>query len=170
MIISEQLFDNTISLNSSDLNKDIDNIILIKLKKQYEGLCKDNCFILKNSINIIKRSMGQIETYNNTNIIKYDIKYKCNIISPKVGDIIKCIVSNKNKMGVIAYIKMDEKYEHADNDLDNSPLIIIIPNDLMVENEYNIDDIIIKQTLSVEILDFRIKYRNEKIQIVGKIV
>ena len=114
--------------------------------------------------------MGKIETYNNINIIKYDIKYKCNIISPKVGDIIKCIVSNKNKMGVIAYIKMDEKYEHADNDLDNSPLIIIIPNDLMVENEYNIDDIIIKQTLSVEILDFRIKYRNEKIQIVGKIV
>ena len=64
MIISEQIFEDNVDLISSDLNKDIDNIILIKLQKKYEGLCRDNSFILKNSINISKRSMGKIETYN----------------------------------------------------------------------------------------------------------
>ena len=170
MIISEQVFNNIISLNSHDLNKDINNIILRKLRKQFEGLCKDNCYILKNSINIIKRSVGRIETYDNINFIKYDISYKCNVISPNKGDEIDCIVSNKNKMGIIAYIKIDSKYQVSDNELDNSPLIIIIPNDMINESDFNINDINIKQNIKIKVLGSRIKYRNEKIQIVGTII
>ena len=70
MFITNQLFNNNISLHPSDLNKNIDNIILLKLKKIYEGYCKDNCFILNNSINIINRSIGKIETHENRNVIK----------------------------------------------------------------------------------------------------
>lgn len=168
MIISEQVFNNTISLNPNDLNKDINNITLLKLKKQYEGLCKDDCYILKNSIVILKRSMGRIETYDNVSVVKYDIMYKCSIISPKQNEEIECIVSNKNKMGIIAYIKIDDKYNSYDNDLDNSPLIIILPNDMI--NDININDINIKQKIKIQVLATRIKYRNEKIQIVGKII
>ena len=56
MYISNQIFNNNISLYPSDLNKDIDNIILHKLKNIYEGYCKDNCFILNNSIKLINKS------------------------------------------------------------------------------------------------------------------
>ena len=42
MFIANQIFNNNISLYSSELNKDIDNILLLKLKKTYEGFCKDN--------------------------------------------------------------------------------------------------------------------------------
>jgi DNA-directed RNA polymerase subunit E'/Rpb7 len=173
MIISEQIFNDTISLTSSELNKDIDNILLFKLKKQYEGLCKDDSFILKNSIDIIKRSIGKIETFDNINYIKYNISYKCDTISPNKGDKIldkKCIVSNINKMGIIAYLQIDEKYKISDNDFDNSPLIIIIPNDSLNESELNLNDINTGQKINIEILGYRIKYRNEKIQIVGKIL
>ena len=173
MIISEQIFNDTISLISSELNKDIDNILLDKLKKQYQGLCKDDSFILNNSINIIKRSMGRIETFDNINYIKYDISYKCDTISPNKGDKIldnKCVVSNINKMGIIAYFQIDEKYKTSENDFDNSPLIIIIPNTSISESDLNINDINIGQKINVEILGHRIKYRNEKVQVVGKIV
>jgi DNA-directed RNA polymerase subunit E'/Rpb7 len=170
MNISEQIFTDTISLVSSELNKDIANIILYKLQKKYEGLCKNNSFILKNSINIIKRSIGRIETHDNINYIKYDVSYKCDTITPNEGDKIECYVSNKNKMGVIAYIKIDDKYKSSDNDFTNSPLIIIIPNDIINESDLNIDHIQIDKKLNVEILGHRIKYRNEKIQIVGKIL
>jgi len=173
MIISEQLFNDTVSLISSELNKDIDNILLFKLKKQYEGLCKDDSFILKNSINIVKRSMGRIETFDNINYIKYDISYKCDTISPNKGDKIldkKCVVSNINKMGIIAYFQIDEKYKVSDNDFDNSPLIIIIPNDTINDSDLNLNDITIGRKIDVEILGHRIKYRNEKVQIVGKIL
>ena len=170
MIISEQIFEDNVDLISSDLNKDIDNIILIKLQKKYEGLCRDNSFILKNSINISKRSMGKIETYNNINYIKYDVSYKCDTISLKMGDMIECFVSNKNKMGIIAYIKLDEKYKSSDNDFENSPLIIIIPNDIIKETDIELNNINLQDKLNIEILGHRIKYRNEKIQVVGKII
>ena len=168
MFITNQLFNNNISLNPSDLNKNIDNIILLKLKKIYEGYCKDNCFILNNSINIINRTIGKIETYENKNVIKYDITYSCDIISPTNGEQIEVIVSNINKMGVIAYIKIDKKYSISDNTFDNSPLIVIIPNDMITN--YDTSNINIGQKLKVEIMGFRIKFRNKKIQVVCKII
>ena len=170
MLVSEQIFNDTISLISSDLNKDIDNIILNKLKKKYEGLCKDNSFILNNSINILKRSLGRIETSDNINYIKYDISYKCNTLSPTIGDKIDCHVNNINKMGIIAYIRIEDQYKTSDNNFDNSPLIIIIPNDIINEGSLNLNDINLEQKLQIEILGTRIKYRNEKIQVVGKIL
>ena len=132
MIISEQIFEDNVDLISSDLNKDIDNIILIKLQKKYEGLCRDNSFILKNSINISKRSMGKIETYDNINYIKYVVSYKCDTISLKMGDMIECFVSNKNKMGIIAYVKIKE---YNINNSEDSPLIIIIPLEYINESD-----------------------------------
>ena len=170
MLVSEEIFNDTISLLSSDLNKDIDNIILNKLTKKYAGLCKDNSCILNNSINILKRSLGRIETNDNINYIKYDISYKCNTLSPQKTNIIDCYVNNINKMGIIAYIKIDDEYRISDNNFDNSPLIIIIPNDIINEGNININDINIEQKLQIEILGTRIKYRNEKIQVVGKII
>jgi DNA-directed RNA polymerase subunit E'/Rpb7 len=170
MYITNQVFNNNISLYPTDLNKDIDNIILNKLKKTYEGYCKDNCFVLNNSVKIISRKIGNIETHENKNIVKYNIKYSCDIISPSKGEQINIKVNNINKMGIIGYIKIDEKYiiSSKSNDFDNSPLIVIIPND-MIQN-YNLNDINIGQELKVEILGYRIKFGNKKIQIVCKIV
>ena len=166
MDITNQIFSNNISLYPHELNKDIDNIILLKLKKLFEGYCKDNCFVLNNSINMINKSLGKIETHENKNIIKYDVKYSCDIISPSKGQEIDIIVNSVNKMGIIGYIKIDEKYSKSDKPFENSPLIIIIPEDLID----NINDINIGQKIKASILDYRIKFRNEQIQIICKMV
>ena len=71
-------------------------------------------------------------------------------------------------MGIISYIKIDDKYLKSDIAFDNSPLIVIIPNDLLLS--HNISDIHIGQKLKVEIIGFRIKFRNDKIQVVCKII
>lgn len=161
-----QLFTNNISLYPYELNKDIDNIILLKLKKLLEGYCKDNCFVLNNSIDIIKKSLGKIETHENKNIIKYQVTYSCDIISPTKGQEIDIIVNSVNKMGIIGYIKIDEKYSKSDKPFENSPLIIIIPEDLID----NINDINIGQKIKSSILDYRIKFRNEQIQVICKMI
>jgi DNA-directed RNA polymerase subunit E'/Rpb7 len=166
MDITNQIFSNNISLYPHELNKDIDNIVLLKLKKLFEGYCKDNCFVLNNSINMINKSLGKIETHENKNIIKYDVKYSCDIISPSKGQEIDIIVNSVNKMGIIGYIKIDEKYSKSDKPFENSPLIIIIPEDLID----NINDINIGQKIKASILDYRIKFRNEQIQIICKMV
>jgi hypothetical protein len=69
-------------------------------------------------------------------------------------------------MGIIGYIKIDEKYSKSDKPFENSPLIIIIPEDLID----NINDINIGQKIKASILDYRIKFRNEQIQIICKMV
>ena len=57
MIITEQIFDDTISLLSNELNKDIDNILLLKLKSLYGDVCKGDYFVFKNSISILSRKI-----------------------------------------------------------------------------------------------------------------
>ena len=69
-------------------------------------------------------------------------------------------------MGIIGYIKIDEKYSKSDNPFENSPLIVIVPEDKID----NINDINVGQKLKTEILNYRIKFRNEQIQVVCKIV
>ena len=72
------------------------------------------------------------------NVIKYDVKYSCDIISPTKGENITIKVDNINKMGIIGYIEIDEKYAKSEKPFENSPLLIMIPNDQV--NSYNIGD------------------------------
>lgn len=168
--ITNQIFDNNISLHPYDLNKDIDNIILNKLKDLYEGYCKDNCFVLNNSIKLLKRNLGKIETHENKNVIKYNVKYSCDIISPSIGEQLHIYINDINKMGIIGYIKIDEKYKKTEstNNYENSPVIIIIPNDII--NNYDTSNIVIGSKINVEIIGMRIKFKNTQIQLVCKIV
>ena len=66
-------------------------------------------------------------------------------------------------MGIIAYMKMeDEKF----NNISMSPILFIVPQ------EYIEDDISLfkkDQTINIEIVQIRIKYRMKQIQVVGKI-
>ena len=165
---TSQIFENNISLSPNELNKDIDNILLKKIKDIYEGYCKDNCLILNNSIKLINKSLGKIETHENKNVIKYNVKYSCDIVSPTKGEELMIKVENINKMGIIGYIEIDEKYNKSDKPFDNSPLLVMVPNDEI--NSYNINDINIGQKLKVEVLGSRIKFRNDKIQVVCKIL
>ena len=70
-------------------------------------------------------------------------------------------------MGIIAYIKMKDiltEYE-GKNNLNNSPVIIIIPNDETIDTKkYSIGD-----KINITINASRIKFNTNKIQLIGKI-
>lgn len=161
--ISEQIINSRIVLDASDINNDIDSIIRIKLKEQVEGKCYEDGFIIKDSIKIIKRSIGRVITTNNKSKIRYQITYSGKIISPSEGDIIQTYISNINKMGVISYIKLND-----DDTSENSPMIIMLPKEYFNESSRNIEDLTVGQTIEISVIGFRIKYGSDKIQIVGK--
>ena len=69
-------------------------------------------------------------------------------------------------MGIIGYIEIDDKYSVSEKPFENSPLLVMVPNDEI--NNYNINDINIGQRLKVEILGYRIKFRNDKIQVISR--
>ena len=163
--INDQLITTNLYINSEELNKDIDNVIKVKLNDKMGNVCHTEGFIMEGTISIVKRSIGEIVTNNNKNKIKYVITFKCKIISPSEGEKIECYVHNINKMGVISYIKLNNKEVEK---FEDSPIISISPSEYFADSPINIEDINIGQRLKIEIIGVRIKYNNNKIQIVSK--
>jgi len=161
--ITEQLLTTNLFVNASQVNKDIDNVIKDNLKEQLEGLCYEDGYIVKDSVKIINKSMGKIVVNDNVSSVSYSIKYKAKIISPSDGDIIETYVSNVNKMGVVAYIKLSDGDSSED-----SPMIIMVPREYFEKSIYNVDDINVGQKLNVIVVGSRIKYRSEKVQIIAR--
>ena len=160
---SEQLLKTTLTIEPSEIQKDIDNVIKQKLKETIEGVCYEDGYIIKGSSQIVNRSPGKVVTHNKKGGIQYVISYKAKIISPSEGDVYRSIISNINKMGAIAYIQLKE----GDTE-EESPLIIIIPRDYFTGTRWNMDDLTKGQTIFIEVVGTRVKYQSEKIQIVGK--
>jgi len=163
--INEQLITKTLYINCDIINKDIDNIIRNELNNKMENICNDEGFIIKGSISLIKRSIGEIITNNNKSSVKYITTFKCKVISPCEGDELESYVHNINKLGVISYIRLGikdvEKFE-------DSPIISITPNEYFEDSSLNIDDIHIGQLIKIKVIGTRSKYNSDKIQIVSK--
>lgn len=157
-----QILVTSLNIDSSDLNKDIDKLVLHKLKDKYEDICTENGFIVKDSIKLINRNLGKINTINNSSYITYIVRYSADIINLNDGDEINIIVDRVNKMGVLGYISTKK------NDFESSPIIIMVPNEYFDESTRDINSITKNQKMNVVIMGCRVKYGHKKIQIVAK--
>ena len=138
-------------------------MINFTLKSKLENVCGKYGYVLPDSINIIKRSIGKLVIHDGVSMIQYNLTYKMKTIYPNKGDIYDAEINNITKMGIISYFYSNSEGTH---DLKNSPLLIITPHPY-------IEDISIYKPgmkIKIEVLDKRIKYRSKQIQVVGKIV
>jgi len=158
---NNQILETNLNVDSRDLNKDLNRLILHKLKEKYENVCTEHGFIIPNSIDLINRKLGKINTINNVSYISYIVRYSADIIYPSEGDKLNIKVDRVNKMGVLGYIELDN------NDFESSPLIVIVPNEYFTEETRDINSITKNQTINVTIIGCRIKYGNKKIQIIA---
>tara|TARA_B100000900_G_C20600692_1_gene725454 strand:+ start:776 stop:1273 length:498 start_codon:yes stop_codon:yes gene_type:complete len=148
-------------LNLVDINKtkNIDGLLKYKLKKENENLCHKNGFVLKDTLDIINRSIGKLVSHNNLSLIEYNVTMKLDVVYPSPDDIFEVKIDSITKMGIIGYLN--------DNDytIENSPLLFIIPNKYIKDIDLLKKDMIIQ----VVVLQSRIKYKSKQIQVVGKI-
>lgn len=161
--VSKQMLTQTLSISAKEITGNLDVIIKNNLKDRLEGICSEVGYILPESINIIKRNIGMIQTRNNKSKISYLINYSADVLSPSEGETYEVYVNNINKMGVISYIKLNDSDTH-----ETSPLIIMIPKDFMDSSILNIEDLHIGQRLKVIIVGSRIKIYSDKIQVVAR--
>ena len=165
-IINDQILDDIIYLDSRDMNRDINTMLSIKLKNKLEGKCNSIGYILKDSIELINKSIGKCISIDGKNKIEYTIKYKAKVLSPTKGSIINCYINSITKAGVVAYIKLNELIKTTDitetSNISNSPMIILIPIARFQDNEIKND-----MKLTIELTAIRIKFNNESIQAVG---
>lgn len=163
--ITEQILDEKIYINPHNLNfNNLETTIIKNLINKVGNKCSKNGFIIKDSIEFINKTLGKMVNINNFNKIEYNVKYKAKLILPNKGDIIECIIDNRNKMGIIGYIKKNKLIQNykGENTLKESPIIIIVPN-----NKINNDKLADNNKITIYVQGIRLKFGSEQIQIVG---
>lgn len=93
-----------IYLNSSDINHNISNIILNKLRKKVEGKCIKEGFIRRNSVNVLSRSLGVMNNSNFDSGVHYVVVYSADVCNLTNGQVIEAEVENIDKSQIICYI------------------------------------------------------------------
>ncbi len=161
--ITSILLTANVNIKPQNLQGDINQLILDGIKRKYEGVCNKDGYILKDSIELVERSIGQVKTINSESLINYNINYKADIITPSEGDKYECYVETINKLGIIAYLKINDE-----DTMKDSPFIIIVPKEYVDEGDF--ESIKVNDKLSVKVNSFRIKYKSTHIQVVATLV
>ena len=142
-----------------------DNINLLiknKLQKKMGNKCNKDGYILANSIKILKRSIGKINSSFFDGSISYNVKYSATICNPKEGSIINVQYIDHNKMGILAKKK-------------GTPLNIVIPKQLHKNKELfkQIDENLKENNtinLKIQIIGKRYEKEDKEIFVIGKLL
>ena len=151
-----------VTLYPKDLNNQLSNRILKKLRTQLEGKCVKEGFVKEGSVKVLNRSMGHGQAATFDGSITFHVEYTMDICNPLEGSIIEVQALNVNKMGVLAGIPYQPQ----------SPLYIMLAkqhhidgNDSKGGNEFdkiNVDDI-----FKVRVVGKRFEYGDTQITIIG---
>ena len=126
-----------------------------------EGSCTKYGYIKKNSLKIVKRSIGNvIKQHFNGNIL-FDLQCIAEICNPINGTIVKCKIKNKNSMGLLAQGYYD----------DEPILEIIIPKiSAGIMSEINLDILNIGEEILVEVCGKKFNLYDKSISIIAKAI
>ena len=154
-------FKTTIQLKPNEIGPNIEEIIYKKLRNNLENMCSKHGYIKRNSIKIIKRSIGQIKVPHFNGQIVYELQCIAEICNPAQGSIINCRVKAKNSMGLLA-----EGY------YDNVPILeVIVPKiSAGIQSEVNIDTISVGDEINIEVCGKKLLLYDKHISIIGKVI
>jgi len=156
---NENIFINTIikhkvTVSPKYLNNSIDEYLLNYLKNELEGKCNCDGYIKKDSLSIIKRTLGEISGNRFTGDISYNLLVNVQICNPVQGSEIDCHIQYINKLGILGH---------------NGPMMIIVSkqfhNDSNIFQKFKEGDVI-----KVEIIAKKFLFNDKEIQIIGKLV
>lgn len=154
-------FNSSIQLLPIELNANINDTILTKLKKKLENSCSKHGYIKKNSIKIIKKSIGQFKKQHFNGNIVFDLQCIAEICNPAKGSIISCKIKAKNSLGLL-----------ASGYYDDIPILeIIIPKiSAGIKSEINIDEVNIGDEINIEVCGKKYMLYDKYISIIGKAI
>ena len=152
-LYKESLLTERILVPPRFLNNKINDFIQNELVNKIEEKCIDEGYIKKDSIKIMKKSIGQLKGSQFNGYITYNVLYKAFVCHPKNGDIIKCKVKFINKLGILG---------------NNGPLTIIIGRQFH-KNQDEIDRIKQGEKIDVEVIASKFSLNDKEIKIISKL-
>lgn len=154
-------FNTSVQLKPSELGPNIEEILYAKLKSNLENMCSKHGYIKKNSIKIIKRSMGHIKIPHFNGNVAFELSCIAEICNPAQGSIIKCKVKAKNSLGLL-----------AEGFYDNDAILqIIVPKiSAGIQSEINIDKVNVGEEINIEVCGKKFLLYDKHISIIGKAI
>jgi DNA-directed RNA polymerase subunit E'/Rpb7 len=133
----------------------IDSILLEQLRSKLENKCSQHGFVIPNSLELLSRSMGQLENGRFTGNIVFHVQAKGRVYNPANGTQIVGTILKQNKMGL--YIIYDDAIR------------ILVPRDLHLGNE-DYDSLRVGDSIRVELRKSRFQIQDKFILSVGVFV
>jgi DNA-directed RNA polymerase subunit E'/Rpb7 len=160
---SEAFFEQRVSITAQDQNQigkitdqgekiTIDHLLLDKIRHELESKCSKHGFVLKNTIEILARSLGRVENGRFTGAFVYNVQAKGKVLTPVDGYVVEGTVLKKNKMGMYVF--------HRD------AFRIMVPRDLHL-NRQDYEDVQVGQVVKVELKKSRFQMKDPFIVSVG---
>jgi DNA-directed RNA polymerase subunit E'/Rpb7 len=141
-----------LSVPAKYVQRNIRGSLLAQLATNVEGRCGVEGYVQPKSSVILEHSLGKVDMLHSG--IAYRVKFHADICYPHIGQIFKCPVSFRSKIGVHAEV---------------SPIKVLLPRDLHIGNPdfeaITEDDEIIFQVMGAEF-----KQNDESIFVLGKLI
>ena len=151
-MIYSHTFTKKIKLSAESMNKsskEIDYLLLTKIKDKFGNKCIDQGYILKNKISIINRSKGYIDTIVIDGGICYTIKFTADVCYLDENEELECKIIKKNDEGLLLKTT-NSAYKYI-------PLIIILPIRWHQDQEQEeLRNLKINETIQTKVLGSRI--------------
>jgi DNA-directed RNA polymerase subunit E'/Rpb7 len=158
-------FKTSLQLTPEELNHDIGDIIIQKLRGNLEGVCSRFGYIKPGSLDIIRRSIGTFTKQHFNGHIRFEIYCKGEVCNPPQGIVVDAIVKNKNALGLLATSSIT-----IGND--SIPVLdVIIPRKSNgIVSEVDLDQIQIGDKILTMVMGKRYQLNDTSISIIGKVV
>jgi DNA-directed RNA polymerase subunit E'/Rpb7 len=153
-LYNEILLLENIFVSPDKFNNKINTHLEELLKNKIEQKCIAEGYVKKDTVQILKKSIGNLKGSQFNGYINYELKYKAQICSPKNGSIIKCKVKLvNNKLGVLG---------------SNGPLTIIVAKQLH-NNPELLDEINIDDVIEIKVIESKYSLNDKEIKIIAKL-
>ena len=146
-----------VTIDPSELKKsdiDINAVLLDNIKSKIGDICIQGGYVKKDSIEIIRRTIGTMETQFLNGMLVYNLQLKAELCSPQKGDIIAdCEVIGRNRMGIMAK---------------NGPLEIVLAS-VHHKEDGRFEHIKPEDKISIQVIGVRFELYDDTISIIGKL-
>ena len=156
-IFNSNILNTVIQLKPSEFDDSIDETIINKLRNKVEGKCDRNGYIKPGSVELVKRSLGQVLQGNFNGSCNFRVSYKVDICNPVEGMIVKAVVKNLNKMGLFCEL----------HNIEPSPLSIILAKQHHLKSE-SFEKVKLNDIILVEIIGVKFDYNDTQIKCIGR--
>jgi len=143
----------TLTLAASELRGNLDTTLLRLLRDEVGNQCTRHGYIDRDSIEIVKRSIGTVNTVSLNGSLRYDIIYRASVCNPLDGTLLYCTVVNTNKMGILA---------------ERSPLSIVLARQHS-DDEAIFNSVKEGDQIQVKIIGKRFELHDEQITAIGQL-